>query len=134
MPQPLSTVGSIGWIDLTVPDAERVHKFYAAVVGWVPDPVDMGGYADFNMTSPSSGQPVTGVCHQRGVNADLPAQWLIYIHVADLESSMRRVVELGGRVLAGPKGFAGQGRYCVIEDPAGAVAALYQGHDAHAGR
>jgi hypothetical protein len=123
---PSTTIGSIGWVDLTVPDAERVKQFYAAVVGWAPEPVDMGGYADFNMTSPSNGQPMAGVCHRRGVNADLPAQWLIYIDVPDLDASMSRAVELGGRILAGPKGFGGQGRYCVIEDPAGAVAALFQ--------
>ena len=123
---PPTAIGSIGWVDLTVPDAERVKQFYAAVVGWAPEPVDMGGYADFNMTSPSNGQPMAGVCHRRGVNADLPAQWLIYIDVPDLDASMSRAVELGGRILAGPKGFGGQGRYCVIEDPAGAVAALFQ--------
>lgn len=35
-------VGSIGWIDLTVDDAPRVRDFYAAVVGWKPEPVPMG--------------------------------------------------------------------------------------------
>jgi hypothetical protein len=29
-------------------------------------------------------------------------------------------------VLAAPRNFGGQGRYCVIRDPAGAVAALFE--------
>lgn len=117
--------GTVGWIDLTVPDAERLRDFYADVAGWVPSPVEMGGYADFTM-APPGGQPVAGVCHQRGSNADLPAQWLIYVAVADLDVSLRRAAELGGRVVAGPRNMGGQGRYAVVEDPAGAVAAFWQ--------
>ena len=32
-------VGSISWVDLTVPDAPGVRDFYAAVTGWRPSPV-----------------------------------------------------------------------------------------------
>jgi uncharacterized protein len=34
--------GTVAWHDITVPDAERLRDFYAAVVGWRPEPVDMG--------------------------------------------------------------------------------------------
>ncbi len=118
-------IGSIAWTDLTVENAEEVRDFYAAVAGWKPSPVEMGGYADFNMTAPESGEPKAGVCHARGANADLPPQWLIYIVVADVEASAERCRELGGKVLAAPKDMGGQGRYCVIQDPAGAVCALW---------
>ncbi len=50
----------------------------------------------------------------------------MYIIVEDLEHSVRRCKELGGEVLVGPKGMSSHGRYCVIRDPAGAVAALFQ--------
>jgi predicted enzyme related to lactoylglutathione lyase len=118
-------IGSIGWVDLTVPDADGTRDFYAQVVGWKPSPVDMGGYSDFNMNAPESGEPRAGVCWARGANADLPPFWLIYMTVANVDESAKRCVELGGKVITGPKGFGGQGRYCVIEDPNGAVAALY---------
>jgi predicted enzyme related to lactoylglutathione lyase len=83
----------------------------------------MGGYADFTMSTPGASQ-VAGVCH--GGNAGLPPQWLVYISVEDLDQSAARCVELGGQVLAGPSGMGGSGRFCVIKDPAGAVAALFQ--------
>lgn len=118
-------LGSIAWTDLTVENAEEIRDFYAAVAGWKPSPVEMGDYTDFNMTAPESGEPKAGVCHARGTNADLPAQWLIYVVVADVDASAERCRELGGAVLAGPKGMGGQGRYCVIRDPAGAVCALW---------
>ena len=122
--EPNTEPGSIAWFDLTVPDAPAIRDFYAAVVGWRPEPVDMGGYQDFAMTAPGSGTPVAGVCHSRGVNANLPPQWLMYIVVEDLDASVQRCTELGGSVIAGPRGSSSDGHYCVIQDPCGAVVAL----------
>lgn len=118
--------GTIAWTDLTVPNAEAVRDFYAEVVGWKPEALSMGDYSDFVMAAPGTGAGVAGVCHARGSNAGLPAQWLIYIIVDDVDGSARKCVEMGGKVITGPKGMGGQGRYCVIEDPAGAVAALFE--------
>lgn len=117
--------GTIGWIDLTVDDAERLRDFYAEVTGWRPEPVVMGGYDDFNMVAPGSGEPAAGICHARGGNAGLPAVWMVYIVVEDLDASVGACRRGGGEVIAGPR-RVGDDRYCVIRDPAGAVAALYQ--------
>lgn len=117
-------VGTIGWIDLTVPDATGVRDFYRDVVGWDTSGVDMGGYEDFNMIPPG-GDPVAGVCHARGGNADLPPAWLIYITVENLDRSIAACESGGGAVVAGPKTM-GDARYCVIRDPAGAHCALFQ--------
>ena len=119
-------IGTISWTDLTTDDADQTRKFYEAVVGWGSSPVNMGEYDDFVMTSPASGQTIAGICHARGTNAELPAQWLVYIIVEDLDASAARCAELGGKVIVEPKGMGGHGRYCVIEDPAGAVAALFE--------
>jgi uncharacterized protein len=119
------SVGSVAWVDLTVENAVAVRDFYRAVVGWESSDVDMPGYKDFCMNTPSGETPAAGICHARGSNADLPPQWLIYITVEDIDQSIARCVELGGRVIAGPRGMGSQGRYCVIRDPAGAVAALF---------
>ena len=126
MSAPERTTGSITWADLTVGDAESLREFYAVVVGWQSSALDMGGYEDFCMNLPSNGQPVAGLCHARGSNADLPPQWLIYITVEDVEKSAARCVELGGQVISGPRSMGGQGTFCVIRDPAGAVAALFE--------
>jgi len=119
-------VGTIGWTDLTVHDADSICDFYSRVVGWKPMPVAMGDYHDYNMTAPASGEPRAGVCHKRGVNADLPSQWLIYITVADLDLSIVHCKELGGNLVSGPKSMGPVGRYCVIRDPAGAVVGLFE--------
>ncbi len=121
-PQP----GSIGWVDLTVPNAGQVRDFYAAVTGWSPSPAGMGGYSDSFMTLPERSEPAARVRHKRGVNAELPPVWMVYIAVADLDAGIRRCRELGGKVLIEPKPMSAQSRYCVIQDPAGALCALYE--------
>lgn len=117
--------GQIIWVDLTIPNADEVRDFYRQVVGWEPEPVDMGGYQDFNMTLPGTEQPAAGICFAKGANADLPPQWLIYIAVSDLDARIQKIEDLGGKLLVPPKGESGY-RYCVIQDPSGAVAALVE--------
>jgi len=117
--------GQIGWIDLTVSDAEAVRDFYQDVAGWTPSPVAMGDYQDYSMNA-AGGQSVAGICHARGVNADLPPVWMVYIVVADLDAAIARAEARGGKLLRAPEGTGGGTRYGVIQDPAGAVAALME--------
>ena len=117
--------GTFSWLDLTVDDAPGVRDFYEAVVGWSSDDVDMGGYSDFNMCGGAERAPVAGICHARGANAGLPAQWLVYVNVADLDESLSVCESRGGTILRQPT-KAGPGRIAVIQDPAGACLALFQ--------
>ena len=126
MSNPKSPLGSISWMDLTVPRAEDVCRFYEQVAGWTSTPLDMGGYSDYCMNAPQTGKTVAGICHARGENANLPAQWLIYITVADLEASLKQCTLLGGKVLCPARDMGESGIMAVIQDPAGAVAALFQ--------
>ncbi len=118
--------GAITWIDMTVDNAEEIQRFYSTVVGWAAEPVSMGEYNDFNMITPRSGHPNAGICHARGGNTGLPAQWLIYITVANLDHSIALCEEMGGTILRPATSMGDMGRSCVIQDPAGAVAALFE--------
>ena len=110
---------------MTVADAPLVRDFYEAVVGYETDEIDMGGYSDYVMKMPSSGNGVSGICHARGSNADLPSGWLIYIIVEDVAASADACKTNGGKVIVEPRGLAG-GSFCVVEDPGGSIAGLYQ--------
>ncbi|MFZ0391005.1 MAG: VOC family protein [Calditrichia bacterium] len=118
--------GKIGWVDLTVRNADEVRDFYSQVVGWEVEEVSMGEYSDFSMLEPQSRSAAAGICHARGPNADLPPQWLIYIIVNNLAESLEKCRLLGGEVLAEPPDSGSAAKFAVIRDPAGAVAALYQ--------
>ena len=122
--------GTVGWVDLTVENAEDVRDFYAQVVGWSAQDVEMedGGerYADYNMLC-EDGATAAGICHARGTNLDLPAVWLIYLPVGDLAESVRRVEEEGGKLLKTMRGADGEYTCAVIQDPVGVALALGPG-------
>ncbi|MBN1154991.1 VOC family protein [candidate division KSB1 bacterium] len=119
-------MGKIEWVDLTVENADEIKDFYKSVIGWRETSVRMDGYKDYNMVGKEVNEGVAGICHARGLNAGLPAAWLIYIVVENLNESMTRCRQLGGEVISGPRYMGYYGRYCVIKDPAGAVAALFE--------
>lgn len=115
--------GRVEWLELTAHDAGKLRDFYKAVVGWNSSEADMGSYADYNMHLQSGGETVAGICHKRGGNANLPSQWLVYVRVENIQESISACESRGGKILDGPRLMAGM-RFCVIEDPAGAVMAL----------
>ena len=122
-------IGQIEWRDLTSDQAENLSEFYAQVVGWQIEPASMGGYNDYCMNT-ADGTTIAGVCHNRGVNADIPTnQWLMYVRVADVEQSAAKVIELGGKLCVPCKPM-GNDNFCVIQDPSGAVMALVSSRDA----
>jgi len=124
MTMPPPSIGSIGWTDLTVPDAVAVSDFYGKVAGWSREPLSMGDYDDFVMKTPG-GETVGGICHARGQNAAQPTVWMMYITVADLDASLTACTTNGGRIVAEPRGAGGTARFAVIVDPAGATVALF---------
>ena len=123
-------VGCISWLDLTVSDASATRDFYAQVVDWSVQDVEMEDagerYTDYNMFG-DDGNPAAGVCHARGVNLGLPPIWMIYLPVGDLAESLRRVREGGGKVIKANRGSDGEYAYAAVQDPVGACLALVAG-------
>lgn len=118
--------GSIGWVDLTVDNAEQIKIFYEDVIGFKSAAISMGEYDDYTMLSPGNNIPYAGVCNNKGNNKGLPPYWLVYFNVPDIEKSCKKVKELRGELLFEPKVMGGYGKYCVIKDPAGAYCALFE--------
>ena len=134
-------LGDMAWMDLSVPNAEQVKCFYQKVLGWQSEAVNMScgdeKYVDFAMSSrgsegsteaateTSSNGFVTGICHAKGANEDMPAVWLPYFLVADIELAVTTVQKEGGELVTKIKTL-GDDKYVVIKDPSGAQCALYQ--------
>ena len=112
------------WTDLTVPEASDLRDFYADVMGWKAEPVDMGGYEDFVMKDDLG--TVCGICHARGPNTGIPPVWLPYFRVASLEASLESCENRGGRIVRAPQALGAEMRFAVIADPVGACAALFE--------
>jgi predicted enzyme related to lactoylglutathione lyase len=120
-------VGAIISADLTVPNAAEVLAFYQAVIGWGTEGLTMqdeqGTYTD-HVIKDGAGQWVGGICWRRGMNADLPPVWLVYIQVTNIAQSLERCLALGGQVLKRSHLEDGSLQYAVIQDPVGAILAL----------
>ncbi|MCY3999375.1 MAG: VOC family protein [Bacteroidetes bacterium] len=119
---------SILWMDLTVEDAEEVRDFYSEVIGWKTQPLDMGSYDDFVMVNDDQ-EPIAGVCHARGENADLPPVWIAYVQVESVDKSIKTCIEKGGQVIKPATPYSSNKKYAIIQDPAGATCAIWSEED-----
>ena len=118
-------IGGIAWVDLTVKNATEVRDFYNSILGTTSEDLSMGEYSDYVLKSPQDDNSPFGVCHARGSNANIPPQWMVYFNVESLATSMAECEKKGGKILC-PVREMGGSQMCVIQDPAGAVAALIE--------
>lgn len=118
--------GTIGWIDMATENAEQIRDFYASVVGWESAAVPVEDHQDFVITPAGGSDPVAGICHNKGPNADVPGGWMIYIHVDDLAASLQNCEKLGGEKVGEVRTMAGYGKSCVIKDPSGSMCVLFE--------
>ncbi len=116
--------GQIVWADLATKQAESLKDFYKDVLGWNEHPVAMKdgdeSYNDYAMLYDEK-TPAGGICNQRGINAGVPAQWIMYVYVDDVEETLKRAIEKGGKLIHESKKADNSYNYVIIQDPAGAV-------------
>jgi uncharacterized protein len=117
--------GTFGWNELGTRDTVRAKEFYGAVFGWGADQQDMGEMGTY--TSWKVGEEmVGGMFDITGVVPDeVPAHWLVYFMVEDLDASLEKVKEGGGDLRNGPIEIP-IGRFAVVADQFGAVFAVMQ--------
>lgn len=119
------TPGAFGWIDLTTNHTEALVPFYEKVIGWKSTGLSMGSYEDFVMST-EDGTGRAGICNNAGPNLGIPPFWMIYFNVKNLDESIREVEANGGKVVHGPREAGPSGRFCFIQDPAGAYCGLFE--------
>jgi predicted enzyme related to lactoylglutathione lyase len=106
------------WFDVRTKDAARSRSFYQQLFGWDIAEV-LAGTATLTMVG--GGKPWATVVPDRGEHPG----WLPYVQVDDLNSATKKAKELGATVLEAPvEGPAGT--YTPIQEPGGAVFALFQ--------
>lgn len=114
--------GQFSWYDLMTPDAAPATKFYPAVVGWETQEWDVAAYTMWT----ADGEAIGGINLMTAEQAaqGVPAHWLGYVSVDDVERAAAKVTSLGGRVMHGPEDIPEVGRFAIIQDPQGAILAL----------
>ncbi|MBW0092819.1 VOC family protein [Pseudonocardia sp. KRD-184] len=100
-------------------DAARSRSFYESMFGWSVRTDDDG----YGMVSTGSGEGIAG-----GITAAPPGvpPWVtFYVRVEDVEESLVRAEELGGRRIMGPTAVGGAGRMGMFTDPDGNAIGLF---------
>jgi uncharacterized protein len=107
--------GRIAWFELPAHDTRRAQDFYGRLFGWRFEPSE--GPIEYHMATEAGGaiMPSTGT--------EGP---VVYFGVDDLESSMERVKELGGRVVGEPQALPNVGAYVQCLDTEQNLFSLWQ--------
>jgi hypothetical protein len=119
--------GSFCWVELGTIDSAAAKTFYSELFGWQSHDLPIGPGGVYTMLRVHDKD--LGALYEMDKNMrelGIPPHWLQYIAVASVDQSTARVNALGGTVLKGPFDVPGAGRMAVIQDPAGAVFALWQ--------
>jgi predicted enzyme related to lactoylglutathione lyase len=67
------------------------------------------------------GEAVGGIMSMPPDCGGMPPSWDVYVTVNDVDAVAGNVENLGGKVLRPPSDIPNIGRFCVIQDPQGAV-------------
>jgi predicted enzyme related to lactoylglutathione lyase len=115
--------GMFCWNELVTRDEDKASAFYTEVLGWEAVDSGMPGmkYTLFKVGEKSAG----GMMKMPDeIPAEVPSHWMAYITVPDVDAAAAKAKELGGNVIHGPEDIPEMGRFCVIQDPTGAVVSL----------
>lgn len=113
-------------------DAGRIGAFYRSAFGWKTEALgaEMGNYVLATTAGTDQGRPTTPGAINGGFykrNADMPAQVAtVVIGVADIQASMQKVRQAGGKVLGEPMDIPGVGKYVSFMDPEGNRVSMLQ--------
>ncbi len=123
----MSTVprGRFVWYEMLASDTSVAEAFYTQLIGWTTKP---GSIPDLPYTEWMNGEtPIGGLMTlpDEAKQAGAPPHWLAYVAVPSVDDTLQQAEGLGGKKLMGPMDIPGVGRIAVIQDPQGAVFAVY---------
>lgn len=115
--------GTPCWVDLGVDDFDRAQRFYGELMGWEMErgAPEFGGYASVT----KDGRNVAGIAPK--MDPAQPTVWTTYLASDDIEATMAKVRDNGGRVVAEPMAIADMGTMALAVDPGGAFVGFWQG-------
>lgn len=117
--------GSFCWIELATGDIDGAKTFYTQLFGWTVNEIDMGEHGKYNIFQKDGRDCAAGYQFMPG-QPYMPPNWLSYVSVADADQSVEKAKSLGATLMTGPFDVFDNGRMAVLQDPQGAVFAVWQ--------
>jgi predicted enzyme related to lactoylglutathione lyase len=115
--------GTFSWTDLGTDDAEGAKAFYGELFGWRLEDNPVPDAPPYSMAF-LDGKAVCAIYERR--EGQGPTAWLSYVTVEDADATAARAAELGATVISEPFDVMTAGRMAVLQDPTGAVFAIWQ--------
>ncbi|HEY2769089.1 MAG TPA: VOC family protein [Solirubrobacteraceae bacterium] len=115
--------GLVSWNELASPDVDASAEFYSELFGWKTEPFE-GMQMPYITVQTKDGHGNGGI--RPVMPPDAPPHWLVYFGVEDATATLKRANELGGTALVEAVDI-GIGQIAVVQDPQGAVFALFAG-------
>ena len=112
------------WTELWTDDIEKAAQFYENVVGVAHKDYDRGGEPYHVFTS--QGAARAGIIKIPAELETVKPGWAPYVGVTDLAESLKKVEELGGKIIFKNTEHPASGAVSLILDPTGAGLFLYQ--------
>jgi predicted enzyme related to lactoylglutathione lyase len=123
----VNKVGAWAWSEVDTRDADGAARFYREAFGWTFQPIEQDGTMVYGSWS-LDGRLIGGLLPMGPqFPAEIPANWMVYFGVDDVDQTRATVEGLGGRALADPIDVP-QGRFVALMDPLGAAFAVLQGN------
>jgi uncharacterized protein len=120
-------IGSFCWIELGTTDQNAAKSFYGSLFGWQPNDFPMGPESVYTIFQLEGRDAAAGyTLMPEMLSMGVPPHWLLYVLVESADDAAGRVAGAGGKVLKGPFDVMEAGRMAVVQDPAGAVFAVWQ--------
>jgi predicted enzyme related to lactoylglutathione lyase len=122
----LPRTGTFCWPELATTDTAAARTFYGGLFGWdfFDDPGPAGNYIHARLGGREVG--ALRALGAPGEPPDMPAFWNNYVSVGSTDDTLKSVAAAGGRVMMGPYDAGENGRLAVLQDPVGAVFAVWQ--------
>ncbi len=113
------THGAFSWSELMTNDPAGAAKFYTQLFGWAVQDMDMGT-GPYHVAKVGE-TAVAGIMGMPPGSPPMPPSWGCYVTVDNVEQTLARCSELGGKTIMPPMDVPGVGRMAVLQDPQGAV-------------
>jgi len=119
--------GTFCWVELGTTDGEAAKKFYTGLFGWSFSDTPVGPGMVYTMLK-LDGKDVGALYKMPSEMTDhgVPPHWMSYVLVASADESAAKAKELGATLMKEPFDVMDVGRMAVVQDPTGAVFALWQ--------
>ena len=117
--------GNFCWIELGTTDQADAKKFYQSLFGWETADQPMGPGETYTLFK-KAGRDVAAGYRLRPDQKGVPPHWQVYVRVTSADDATAKAKGLGGTALTAPFDVFDAGRMAVLQDPTGAVFAVWE--------